>query len=95
MIQKRYIKTRNTMKVTFKVDFARKAEQVEVLGDFTGWQPIPLKRNSRGIYQTSVELEPGKRYQYRYRIDGHWANDWAADDYTPNGLGDDNSVVIC
>jgi len=95
MLQKRFIKTRNTMKVTFKVDFAKKADQVELLGDFTNWQPLPMKRNSRGIYQTSVELEPGKRYQYRYRIDGNWSNDWSADDYIPNGLGEDNSVVIC
>ena len=95
MIQKRYIKTRNAMKVTFKVDFAKKAQQVEILGDFNDWQPILMKRTTKGVYQYTVELEPGQNYQYRYRIDGDWANDRSADAYTPNGFGDDNSVVIC
>ncbi len=95
MVQKRYIKTRNAMKVTFKVDFAKKAQEVELLGDFNGWTPQPMKRNSRGVYQATVELEPGRAYQYRYRIDGRWENDWAADAYAPNPFGDENSVVIC
>jgi 1,4-alpha-glucan branching enzyme len=95
MIQKRYIKTRKTMKVTFKVDFAKNANQVEILGDFNGWEPIPMNRTKKGVYQYTLELEPGQSYQYRYKIDGAWANDWAADAYAPNGLGDDNSVVIC
>ncbi len=94
MIQKRYIKTRRTMKVTFKVDFAKKAQQVEILGDFNDWTPQPMKRTRRGIYQYTVELKPGRRYQYRYRIDGRWENDWDADAYTPNPYGEDNSVVI-
>ena len=83
------------MKVTFKVDFAKKAKQVELLGDFSNWKPIPMNRTSKGLYQYTIELEPGKSYQYRYRIDVSWANDWAADSYTPNGYGEDNSVVIC
>lgn len=95
MLQKRYIKTRKAMKVTFKVDFAKNARQVELMGDFTDWAPVAMKRNTKGVYQATAELAPGQRYQYRYRIDGVWANDWAADDYIANGLGDDNSVVIC
>jgi len=95
MIQKRYIKTRQVMKVTFKVDFARNAQKVEILGDFSNWAPIPMKRTTKGVYQYTVELEPGQQYHYRYRIDNAWANDWSADAYLPNGLGDDNSVVIC
>jgi len=95
MIQKRYIKTRKTMKVTFKVDFAKNAQDVELLGDFNNWEPTPMKRTTKGIYQYTIELEPGQIYQYRYRIDGVWANDWAADAYAPNGFGEDNSIVIC
>ncbi len=51
MIQKRYIKTRKVMKVTFKVDFARNAQQVEILGDFSNWEPVPMKHTTKGIYQ--------------------------------------------
>ncbi len=95
MLNKQYVKSRDTMKVTFTVDFATDAELVEVAGDFNGWSPEPLKKLKSGAYKTSLDLEPGQAYQYRYRIDGVWENDWAADEYIPNGLGEENSVVVC
>ena len=95
MLRKQYIKSRDAMKVTFTVDFASDANQVEVAGDFNDWSPQPLKKLKSGSYKTALDLEPGQVYQYRYRIDGVWENDWAADDYIANGLGEDNSVVMC
>lgn len=95
MITKRYIKTRKTTKVTFKVDFAKTARKVEILGDFNGWASEAMQRTKKGEFRHIVELAPGQHYQFRYRIDGVWENDWAADAYLPNGLGEDNSVVIC
>ena len=95
MIQKRYLKTRKVTKVTFQVDFAKKAQQVEILGDFTDWQPVPMKRTSKGVFKYTVELEPGQQYQYRYRIDDAWENDWQADAYKANAFGTENSVVVC
>ncbi len=95
MVRKRYIKTRKIMKLTFQVDFAKNAETVELLADFNDWTPQPMKRNRRGVYQYTIELEPGKRYEYRFRIDGRWENDWVADDYAPNPFGGENSVVVC
>ena len=83
------------MKVTFTVDFAENANQVEVAGDFNDWNPQPLKKLKSGQHKATFELEPGQSYQYRYRIDGAWQNDWQADDYIPNGFGQDNSVVFC
>ncbi|RME42925.1 MAG: glycoside hydrolase [Chloroflexi bacterium] len=95
MVSKKYIKTRKRMKVTFIVDFAKDAEVVEIAGEFNDWQPQPLRRYKNGVCKLSLDLEPGRQYQYRYRIDGRWENDWAADAYVPNGLGQDNSVVVC
>ncbi len=95
MLRKQYIKSRDAMKVTFTVDFAENANLVEVAGDFNGWSPQPLKKLRNGQYKTTVDLEPGQAYQYRYRIDGNWQNDWQADAYVPNGFGQDNSVVFC
>ena len=95
MLSKKYVKTRKTMKVTFIVDFARNADVVEIAGEFNDWQPQALRRYKSGVRKLTLELQPGRRYQYRYRIDGRWENDWAADAYVPNGFGQDNSVVIC
>ncbi len=95
MLSKQYIKSRDAMKVTFTVDFAKKADLVEVAGDFNEWNPQPMKRLKSGTHKTAFDLEPGNAYQYRYRVDGVWENDWAADEYIPNGLGQDNSVVLC
>ncbi len=95
MVNKKYVKSRDAMKVTFTVDFAKKTDVVEVAGDFNEWKPQPMKKYKNGTHKLALELEPGQAYQYRYRLDGTWENDWAADDYTPNGLGEDNSVVLC
>lgn len=95
MLTKKYIKARDAMKVTFEVDFAKEAETVELAGEFNGWQPQPLSKLKSGVHKLAVELEPGRSYQYRYRIDGAWENDWAADAYVPTTLGIDNSVVEC
>jgi 1,4-alpha-glucan branching enzyme len=95
MLSKQYVKSRDAMKVTFTVDFASDADLVEVAGDFNEWSPQPLKKLKSGAYKTALDLEPGQAYQFRYRIDGVWENDWAADDYVANGLGEDNSVVMC
>jgi hypothetical protein len=43
----------------------------------------------------TLELAPGKAYQFRYLLDGdRWENDWRADRYVPNPYGGDNSVVL-
>lgn len=95
MITKKYLKTRQATKVTFRVDFAKKAQKAEIAGEFNNWQPQPLKRLKSGDFKIDLELRPGRSYQFRYRIDGAWENDRSADRYIPNGLGEDNSVVDC
>ena len=95
MLSKQFIKSRDAMKVTFTVDFAQDAGVVEVAGEFTDWQPEQMKKLKNGTYKYVRDLKPGQTYQYRYRVDGAWENDWSADAYAPNGFGDDNSIVSC
>lgn len=95
MISKQYVKSRDVMKVTFEVDFAPEADTVEVAGEFNNWQPQQMRRLKSGVHKLALDLEPGNSYQYRYRVDGAWKNDWAADRYAPNGFGSDNSIVEC
>ena len=95
MLNRKYIKSRDVWKVTFGVDFMPDASQVELAGDFNNWQPSTMERNKSGVFALTLDLKPGRSYQYRYIIDGRWENDWAADRYEPNEFGADNSVIEC
>jgi len=47
-----------------------------------------LERDDGSCWQTSVALEPGRSYRYRYLINGgQWENAWTADGYVPNPYG--------
>jgi 1,4-alpha-glucan branching enzyme len=102
MLVKKYVKSRRVSKVTFQVPKAElpegtEPESVFVAGDFNNWDPwaTPMKRDKKSVFKAIVELEPGQAYQFRYLVNGEqWCNDWHADDYVPNGLGEDNCVVV-
>ncbi len=83
------------VKVTFVLPPQPHAGHVHVVGDFNEWQAdTPMKRDKEGRWRATVELEPGREYQFRYLVDGqHWVNDDAADRYVPNAFGADNSVL--
>ena len=93
------IKTRLTdgsVLVTFELPAAAAAAEVSVCGDFNDWSPTThrLTRTDGGSFQATLELPAGRRWRFRYLLDGQrWENDWAADDYLPNVHGGDDSVV--
>ena len=102
MLKKQYVKSRSVMKITFELLKSELPEGAEVdsvylVGEFNDWEAAatPMKRNKKGIYRATLELEPEQQYQYRYLVNGEqWCNDWAADGYTPNPYGSDNCVVF-
>jgi hypothetical protein len=54
--------------------------------------PMPRRK---GIHRERVELEPDRRYQFRYLVDGRqWYNNPQADAHVPGGHGSENGVVI-
>jgi 1,4-alpha-glucan branching enzyme len=88
--------TKKAVKVTFEVDHLADANLVEIAGDFNNWQPQALTKFKNGKHKITLDLEPGRDYNFRYRVDGgQWENDHAADRYDPNEYGEDNSVVCC
>ncbi len=96
MIKKKFFKTKPTCDVTFELPKEIKAKQATVAGDFNEWNPTatPLKK-VKGVWKTTLKLEQGREYQYRYFVDGEvWHNDWEADKYVPNYVDGDNSVVL-
>ncbi len=96
MIKKTAMASGKKVKVTFELP-ANGAESVSVVGDFNSWDKAATllkKRKKDGVFSGSINLPVGQKYQFRYWIDGtRWENDWAADDYVPNGFGEDNSVL--
>jgi len=71
--------------MSVKVDFYLKASRVQsasggfLVGDFNKWdvkKGIPLILNEDGSLSGTLNLAPGKKYEYRYLLsDGRWEND--------------------
>ncbi len=101
MIKKQYVKSRKVAKLTFEVPKGQLPGDVDVasvhlVGDFNGWdeQATPMTQRKDGTYKALVEVEPGKKYAFRYLANGKvWFNDWEADGYMPGELGPDNCLV--
>lgn len=99
-IKKQYLKSKPKCKVTFTLpsQVAKDAKTVTIVGEFNDWRKdaTPMKRLKNGNYVTTLELEPGREYQYRYLIDHReWENDWNADKYVPSFFGGcENSVIV-
>jgi 1,4-alpha-glucan branching enzyme len=95
MFTKKFLKTKDAVDVTFQVD-RPDLGSVEWLGETNGWDPVPMKRaeGGKGPFKLKMRLPKGTAVQFRYRFDGDWENDEAADDYWPNEHGSDNSVVL-
>ncbi|MEM7551220.1 MAG: isoamylase early set domain-containing protein [Bacteroidota bacterium] len=99
-IKKQYLKSKNICKVTFTLPkkSADSAKKVFLVGDFNDWKSNSAEMNAlkNGNHKTTLELEPGHEYQFRYFLGGKkWVNDDSADKYVPNKVsGEDNSVVV-
>ena len=99
-LEKKYLKSKPVCKVKFIAPDAivNGAKSVTLAGDFNDWgkKEIKLRKQKAGHYATTLDLEVGNEYQYRYVVDGErWENDWAADKYVPNNLSfEENSVVV-
>jgi 1,4-alpha-glucan branching enzyme len=86
-----------TVEVTFTLPAEVEADRVALCGEFNDWatDEILLERDGDGTWRTTVALEPGRSYRYRYLLDGErWENAWQADRYEPNAYGSVDSVVI-
>ncbi len=96
MLNKTLNKRGKTCRVTFTVPAEVGAQTVHLCGEFNGWDRTshPLKRRRDGRFSTTITLETGRSYRFRYLLDGErWENDWQADAYVPNEYGSEDSVV--
>jgi len=65
--------------VTFELPASTWAERLNLVGEFNNWDTMatPMTRDRAGAdWKAAVELETGRRYRFRYLIDGkEWLND--------------------
>lgn len=101
-ISKKFVKSTNSTKVTFKVkkNETQGAQDIYLLCEKNGWDPIKLTKQKNGDFKIDVDFETEDKtaFQYRYRLvmaDGQemYDNDWEADYYVSNPFGGENSVV--
>ena len=85
-------------KVTFSFK-STEAKKVILIGDFNNWNPQkhPMKKNWNGmwwngIWEKTVMLPPGI-YEYKFVVDGQWANDPQNFQTSRNKFGTLNSIL--
>ena len=72
-----------------------RAENVQIAGDFNGWQPQdnPMERvGDSGVWQAQMHLDRGY-YRYRLVVDGQWQQDPYNEEMELNPFGEYNSVL--
>lgn len=99
-IKKQYQKNNEKCKITFSLrEKAKSIDNVRIIGDFNNWDTNcePMKKLKTGGFSQTLNLSPGRSYQFRYLInDTVWENDPESDQFVPNGIGqgESNSVII-
>ncbi|NCO42384.1 MAG: hypothetical protein AUJ96_20925 [Armatimonadetes bacterium CG2_30_66_41] len=80
-------------RVAFRLH-APEAESVFATGDAWGWKlkAVPLKRDAEGNWTATKYLPPGE-YQYRFVVDGEWADDPAYAERADNEFGSQNCML--
>jgi len=96
---KQYLNDGKECNVSFLLpqESAHDAESIALVGDFNSWDinASPMTRDNNGNFHITLQLSSGRKYRFRYLIDGsRWENDWLADKYEPNAFGSDDSVVV-
>ena len=99
-IRKQYLKSRPVCKATFRIpaEMGNSAKTAHIVGEFNNWTffSTPMKKLKSGVFTTTLDLKPGREYQFRYLLDKKiWKNESDADNSVPSPYGDSkNSVII-
>jgi 1,4-alpha-glucan branching enzyme len=97
MIEKESVEKGGRVRVTFELPSAVWADRVNLVGEFNDWDATatPMTRDRRhDDWRVTVELPAGRRYLFRYLLDGQeWVSEWHADDYVEAEDGLWDSVV--
>lgn len=79
--------------VRFAVEPNGGTRKVELSGDFTGWKPVPMRKQKSGQFVAVLPVEPGC-WEYKLLFDGKWTLDPDNNCSAVSPQGTVNSVVI-
>ena len=93
MSRQKQSKNAQKKRITFKLE-ASGAKDAVLVGDFNSWdvKKHRMKRDDKGRWTKIVTLAPGK-YEYKFLVDGQWANDPNNDQVVPNFFGTLNNLL--
>ncbi len=81
--------------IEFKLN-APQAQNVRLVGTFNRWDTTTVRyrltTDSQGVWRGSFPFKPG-RYEYRFFVDGKWADDPNAKKIVPNEFGAKNAIL--
>jgi len=88
----------NGTEVTFFFKPRGSVSKVYLAGNFNAWKPDHpeyafKEQKLLGIWKLKVSLDPG-RYQYKIVLDGQWTTDPNAPEFTPDGFGGRNGIIV-
>jgi 1,4-alpha-glucan branching enzyme len=71
------------------------ARSVSLAGEFTAWEKAAqeMGRQKDGTWMITVTLAPGQ-HEYRFIVDGQWADDPHCDVRKPNPFGGENCLRV-
>jgi 1,4-alpha-glucan branching enzyme len=86
--------TTSTMQEVEFTLYAPDAKKVCIAGRFNDWntKSIPMKKSKDGAWRIKMKLPRGK-CEYKYFVDGAWAQDISGAGMIPNPFGTSNCVI--
>jgi len=93
MIEKKYFKTKDYVKVKFTLN--ADAKKVDILGLNNEWKKgVAMTKKKEGVFTAEVNLPKESSHEFKYFLDKKtWLNDDQAESHTQNVFGTSNSVV--
>jgi hypothetical protein len=93
MIEKKYFKTKDYVKVKFTL--AAEAKKVEILGLNNEWKKgLAMTKKKEGLFTAEVNLPKETKHEFKYFLDKkNWLTDIEVEQQAANVFGTTNSVV--
>ena len=73
---------------------APESKKIYIAGTFNDWntKSMPMKKDKDGTWRIMIKLSPG-RHEYKYFVDGRWAQDCPGAELVPNPFGTNNCKI--
>ncbi len=88
-----YTKGRRKSTIRFSLKPPAHVKTVQLAGDFNNWVPARMRKLPDGTFVSTVRVQQGGSYQYKYVVDSQWTTDPDNGEYVSGPVGM-NSVAM-